>query len=131
MRDTINLQKLYDAGKLKPGDEFQQRNGNSVWFVGKREHGGCGFDFIFERSELGLPVLPYDKNGFFGTNKWECDRDIVRRAPEKKKVWVNVYEHDRVGKFCESEEESNAYSLAGCRCIGVLSGEIEVEDEKD
>ena len=77
MSEAIDLQKLYEAGQLKSGDEFIARNGQSFWFVGKTMKSEKDFPFAFEDKG---GIYTYDSSGRgegSGTNdQW----DIVRRA---------------------------------------------------
>ena len=98
-------------------------------FIGVAKNTKRTYPFIFDRDlDDCLSYGGRQPDGTYikgETNGW----DIIRRAPRKMTVWANLYDDNNIGNLFTSKELADACENSVGRRIGVLSGEIEVDEE--
>lgn len=126
----IDLQELYDQGKLKVNDEFLLSNGGKVYFVGIARRAGMYTHFVFEGMLRG--VCTFYSSGRRSPMVDQQDYAIIKKVPKKKKVWANFYKDETIihsyRTFIFDTKEMADMSASDGR-IACLEIEIEVENE--
>lgn len=126
----IDLQKLYDQGKLKVNDEFLLSNGEKVYFLAKAERTGLHTHFVFEGMLRG--ICTFYSSGSRSSSAAQLDYAIVKRTPKKKKVWANFYKGETLSNFYHTftfDTKEMADLTANDGRIACVEIDMEVEDD--
>lgn len=121
MSEKIDLQKLYDEGKLKPGDEWITKNNERLIFVGKNPFTVYN-PWVFAGTSWNKASIGvfYNDGSFSDTSDEGKGSNIIGPASRKIKYdfWVNMYKDDEVQAW-STKEECNRYQ-SGCKRNGCL-----------